>query len=81
MERGSISSITIYNKVVAKIERFSKLTRNILMKVSPVAIMVPAIVATYFKYYVLGLGDASFPYLPFTYGISGFFPSLFQVQL
>lgn len=63
--QGSISSTTIYNKIIVKIEHFSELTHFILMKMSPVAIMVPAMIGTYFKYYVLGLGDASFPYLPF----------------
>ena len=60
MDCNSISSITIYDKVITKIERFSKLTHFILMKVTFTVFAVLPIVVTYFKYYVLGMDDASF---------------------
>lgn len=64
LERDTTSSTTIYNEVVAKIERFSKLAR-LMMTMSLVVLMVPLVVGTYFKYYVLRLGDASFQDLPY----------------
>lgn len=73
MRCDSVTSTIIYSKVTAKIEQFSKLAYFILMKVASTAIMVPAIVTTYFKYYVLQLSDASFQHLPFTYGTSSVF--------
>lgn len=67
MERESISSTTIYNQVVIQMQRFSKLTHFILMKVTLAVFMVPTIIATYLKYYAFGLGDASFSDLPLMY--------------
>lgn len=65
----------VYNKVVAKIERFSELTHFILIKVTLIATTIPPTIATYIKYYVLGMGDASFQEFPFLYEIwSAFFP-------
>lgn len=69
MRCDSTSVTAIYNDVTAKIEHFSELTHFILMKVSYFAIVVPPIAGTYVKYYVLGLGDASYQDLPFMYGI------------
>lgn len=65
------TSIAIYSKVIAEIERFSKLIHFILMRNTLVATTVPAIISTYFNYYVLGLGDESFQELPFMYEILG----------
>lgn len=78
MERDLTTNNTIYTKVATKIEHFSELAHFILMKVTLHAIMAPTIIATYFKYYVFGLGDASFPSLPLMYEIDTSFkcPSL-----
>lgn len=65
MRHDSTSSIIIYNKVVKKIERFSELANYLLMKITLFVVTVPTIIATYFKYYVLRLGDASFQEFPF----------------
>lgn len=69
IEDESAASITIYNTIVIKIERFSKMMHFILMKVTLSAFMVPSITVTYLKYYALGLGDASFSESPHVYGI------------
>lgn len=53
-----------------KIKHSSELINFILMRITVVATTFPATISTYFKFYVLGLGDASFPYLPFMYGMS-----------
>lgn len=70
MENDSISSTTntIYTKVVTKIERFSQLAHFILMRVALGVIVLPPIFVNYFKYYVLGFGDASFQDFTLMYG-------------
>lgn len=69
MKCESTSSIIIYNKVVTKIEHFSKSTHFILMNVVPVVVIVLPTITTYIKYFVLGMDDASFVDLPYVYGI------------
>lgn len=66
------SATTIYNGVIAKIERFSEIAHFILMRLTLFASSVPGIVATYFNYYVLELGDESFQEFPFMYEIRNF---------
>lgn len=68
MWHDSTSSISTYIEVAAKIEHFSELTHFIVMKVLYFAIVVPPIAGTFIKYYILGLGDASYQDLPFMYG-------------
>lgn len=60
IEDDPLSSVSIYTKVVVKIEQLSELTHFILMKVALGVIVVPPIIVSYSKYYILGLGDASF---------------------
>lgn len=69
MENGSTSSFAMYNNVIVEIKHSSELTHLILMKIILIASTIPPIIATYFKYYVLGWGDESYPELPFMYGI------------
>lgn len=76
MELGSTSSTNNKNKIGQKIENFSELAYFILMKVSSVALMLPVFIATYFKYYIMRLGDASFQDLPYMYGT---YVSIFSV--
>lgn len=73
MRHNSAIRTTIYNKVNAKIERFSEVVHFILMRLTVVVVSVPGVVATYFNYYVLGLGDESFQELPFVYEIRRFY--------
>lgn len=60
IEDDPIPSVIIYTKVAVKIEQHSELTHFILMKVSLGVIVVPPIITSYFKYYILGLGVESF---------------------
>lgn len=61
------SSIAIYSEARSKIERFCQLMHFILMRLSLNLTTMPAVIATYINYYVLGLGDGSFQELPFMY--------------
>lgn len=81
MRHGSTSSISKYTEVARKIESFSEFTHFILMKVTLTAIILPNIIATYFKYYVLRLGDESFQEFPFMYVNSSFFSSFKYVEI
>lgn len=68
MENDLPSCVCIYREVNIKIEHFSQLAHVILMKMTFIVIIVPPVIVTYFKYYLLGLGDASFPENPYVYG-------------
>lgn len=69
IDHDSASSTIIYNKVVEKIEHFSKKTHFILMKVTLASFMVPPTIVAYYKYYVLELNEASFQNDTLMYGI------------
>lgn len=71
------SSTAIYNKVIAKIERFSNLVHFVLLRFTLFATTMPMVISTYFNYYVVGLDDASFQELPFMYKIRRFFLTKF----
>lgn len=76
---GSTSSISIYVKVIAKIEHFSELFHFILMRITLAVFIVPSVTTTYFKYYILGWGDASFQDFPNLYEMGSFFMFLLPV--
>lgn len=62
--KNKSSSDNIYNKVIGRIERFSELIHYSFMKVTLTATVIIPITLTYFKYYVLGMGEASFQDVP-----------------
>ena len=68
IESDPALSSTIFNTVAMKIERFSESTHFFLMKITLFVFVVPPMITTYFKYYILRLDDASFPDEPLMYG-------------
>lgn len=64
IEDDSSSSISIYSNVIARIERFSELMHFILMRIALAVFLVPSSIVTPYKYFVLGLGEASFSDMP-----------------
>lgn len=54
----------MYREMDAKIERMSKLFYTAYVTITPVVVVLPAILITLVNYYIYDLGDESF-YLPF----------------